>query len=104
MGKYDYLKSYERQIESIVIIIASIYSFTELILGYQNSWNPWGQISVLGGLLVSWIYFIGKYKSFEVRAHITCFASQVMVLVYGIECGDFYKIQSLFISLCILLS
>lgn len=103
MGKYDYLKSYERQIESIVIIIASIYSFTELILGYQNSWNPWGQISVLGGLLVSWIYFIGKYKSFEVRAHITCFASQVMVLVYGIECGDFYKIQSLFISLCILL-
>ena len=103
MGKYDYLKSYERQIESIVIIIASIYSFTELILGYQNNWNQWGQLSVLVGLLVSWIFFFGKYKSFEVRAHITCFASQVMVLVYGIECEDFYKIQSLFISLCILL-
>ena len=46
MGKYDYLKSYERQIESIVILISSIYCFTELILGYRNSWNPWGQAAV----------------------------------------------------------
>ena len=103
MGKYDYLKSYERQIETIVVAISAIYCFTELILGYQNSWNPWGQIAVLIGLLAMGIFFFGKYKTFEVRAHVTCFASQVMVLVYGIECDDFYKILSLFISLCILL-
>jgi len=103
MGKYDYLKSYERQIESIVMVITSIYSFTELILGYRNAWNQWGQAFVLAGLLVSWIFFFGKYKTFEIRAHVTCISSQVMVLVYGIECGDFYLILSLFISLCILL-
>lgn len=103
MGKYDYLKSYERQIESIVVAITSIYCFTELILGYRNDWNQWGQVAVFVGLLSSWVFFFGKYKSFEVRAHVTCFASQVMVLVYGIECGDFYLILSLFISLCILL-
>ncbi|MBQ3559617.1 MAG: response regulator [Agathobacter sp.] len=103
MGKYDYLKSYERQIESIVVAISAIYCFTELILGYRNSWNPWGQIAVLVGLLASGIFFFGKYKTFEVRAHVTCFTSQVMILVYGIECGDFYLILSLFISLCILL-
>ena len=103
MGKYDYLKSYERQIESIVMAITSIYCFTELILGYRNEWNLWGQLAVLLGLLSSWIFFFGKYKTFEMRAHVTCAASQVMVLVYGIECGDFYLILSLFISLCILL-
>ncbi|MBQ8519067.1 MAG: response regulator [Agathobacter sp.] len=103
MGKYDYLKSYERQIESIVVAIASIYCFTELILGYQKNWNPWGQMSVFAGLLSMWVFFFGKYKSFEVRAHVTCLASQIMILVYGIECGDFYLILSLFISLCILL-
>ena len=103
MGKYDYLKSYERQIESIVIIISSIYSFVELIVGYKNEWNPWGQAAVLAGLLVSWIFFFGQYKSYEVRAHVTSFMSQVVILVYGVECGDFYFILALFISLCILL-
>lgn len=103
MGKYDYLKSYERQIESIVVAIASIYCMTELILGYRNNWNPWGQIAVLAGLIMMGIFFFGKYKTFEVRAHVSCFASQIMILVYGVECGDFYLILSLFISLCILL-
>lgn len=103
MGKYDYLKSYERQIESIVVAIASIYCMTELILGYKNQWNVVGQAAVLIGLLVTGIFFIGKYKTFEYRAHVTCFTSQIMILVYGIECGDFYLILSLFISLCILL-
>lgn len=103
MGKYDYLKSYERQIESIVVAITAIYCFTALILGYQNKWNPWGQISILAGLFIMGIFFFGKYKTFEVRAHVSCFVSQVMVFIYGIECGDFYKILSLFISLCILL-
>ncbi len=103
MGKYEYLKSYERQIETIVMVITSIYSFVELALGYRNAWNPWGQVSVLAGLLVSWIFFFGKYKDYETRAHVTCFASQLMIFVYGIECDDFYLILSLFVSLCILL-
>lgn len=103
MGKYDYLKSYERQIESIVVAITTIYCLTELILGYTNSWNPVGQLAVLAGLLLMGIYFFGKYNNYETRAHITCFVSQVVIVVYGIECGDFYKILSLFISLCILL-
>ncbi len=103
MGKHDYEKSYERQIESIVVAIGAIYWFTELILGYKNDWNPWGQILVLFGLLTSVIFFIGKYQTFEVRAHVTSFTSQIMIVVYGVECGDFYLILSLFISLCILL-
>ena len=103
MGKHDYLKSYERQIESIVVAITAIYCMTELILGYKNNWNSVGQFAVLIGLLITGIFFFGKYKTFEVRAHVTCLTSQIMILVYGIECGDFYLILSLFISLCILL-
>lgn len=103
MGRYDYLKSYERQIETIVVAISSIYCITELILGYRNQWNPWGQFAVLIGLLSMGIFFFGRYKTYEFRAHVSCFVSQVMVLVYGIECDDFYLILSLFISLCILL-
>lgn len=103
MGRYDYLKSYERQIESIVVAITAIYCVTELMIGYNNDYNPVGQLVVLAGLLLMGIFFFGKYKDFETRAHVTCFASQVMILVYGIECGDFYKILSLFISVCILL-
>ena len=51
MGKHDYLKSYQRQMESIVVAITAVYCFTELILGYRNSWNPWGQVAVLSGLI-----------------------------------------------------
>ena len=75
----------------------------ELALGYKNAWNPWGQFAVLAGMLISGVFFFGKYKSFETRAHITCFVSQILIVVYGVECGDFYLILSLFISLCILL-
>ena len=103
MGRYDYLKSYERQIESIVVAITAIYCITELMLGYSNDWNPLGQFVVLAGLLLMCIFFFGKYKTYETRAHVTCFISQIMIFVYGIECADFYKILSLFISLCILL-
>ncbi len=103
MGRYDYLKSYERQIETIVVVITSIYCMVELFLGYRNNWNTMGQFAVLVGLFVMVIFFIGKYKTYELRAHITSFASQVMIMVYGIECGDFYFILALFISLCILL-
>ena len=103
MGKYDYLKSYERQIESIVVGITAIYCMTELMIGYSNGWNLVGQLLVLFGMFTTVIFFFGKYKTFETRAHVTCFTSQLMILVYGIECGDFYKILSLFISLCILL-
>ncbi len=103
MGKHDYEKSYARQMESIVTIICAVYVFTELILGYRNGWNQWGQVAVLGSALCSWIFFFGKYKTYEVRAHVTCFACQVMLMVYGIECDDFYLILSLFISMCIVL-
>lgn len=103
MGKYDYQKSYARQMESIIIAICAVYSFTELFLGYRNGWNPWGQIAVLGGMLCSLIMFFGQYKSFESRAYVTCCSSQIIIIVYGIECGDFYLILSLFISMCILL-
>lgn len=103
MGKHDYEKSYARQMESIVIAVCAVYVFTELILGYRNEWNPWGQVAVLGSALCSWIFFFGKYQSYEMRAHVTSIASQVIIVVYGIECGDFYLILSLFISLCIVL-
>lgn len=103
MGKHDYEKSYERQIETIVIGVCAIYVFTELVLGYRNSWNPWGQVAVLGSAMCSWILFFGKYKSFEFRAHVTSIASQLIIVVYGVECGDFYQILSLFISLCIVI-
>ena len=103
MEKHDYLKSYEKQIEFIVVAITSIYSLTELVLGYINHWNLWGQVAVFIGWLVSLVFFIGKVKNFEYRAHVICATSQILVLVYGIECGDFYLILSLFISLCILL-
>ena len=103
MGRYDYLKSYEKQIETIVVAITAVYCITELMIGYSNDWNVFGQFFVLVGLLLMGVFFIGKYKTYEIRAHVTCFVSQVMIVVYGIECGDFYKILSLFISLCILL-
>ena len=103
MGRYDYLKSYEKQIETIVVAITAVYCVTELMIGYSNDWNAFGHFLVLVGLLLMGVFFIGKYKTYEIRAHVTCFVSQVMIMVYGIECGDFYKILSLFISLCILL-
>ena len=103
MGRYDYLKSYEKQIETIVVAITAVYCITELMIGYSNDWNAFGHFLVLVGLLLMGVFFIGKYKTYEIRAHVTCFVSQVMIMVYGIECGDFYKILSLFISLCILL-
>ena len=103
MGRYDYLKSYERQIESIVVALVSVYCFISLILGYRNEWNTIGQIAVFAGMVTAGIFFFGKYKTYETRAHVTSFASQVMIVVYGMECGDFYLILSLYISLCILL-
>ena len=103
MGKYDYQKSYERQMESIVMIVCAIYTFTELYVGTVNHWNPWGQVVVLAGLLVSWIFFFGKYYSFEARAFIVSITSQIMMFVYAVEVQDFYSIISVYISLCIVM-
>ena len=60
MGKHDYEKSYERQIESIAIAVCAVYVFTELFIGYKSGWNIWGQIAVLGSAMCSWIFFFGR--------------------------------------------
>lgn len=103
MGKNDYQKSYSRQMETIVVVISAIYSFTELALGYMNSWNQWGLLAVLCSLLVTWIFYFGKYHAYEVRAYVVSGLSQVGIFVYAVEIGDFYSVISVFISLCILL-
>ena len=103
MGKYDYQKSYARQIESIVIVICAFYSFTQLFLGYKNDWNLVGQMVVLCGMLISWIYFFGQYQTYEVRAYVTSIMSQLTVFMYAVEVGDFYSVISVYLSLCIAL-
>lgn len=103
MGKHDYQKSYARQIETIVIITCAFYGFTQLFLGYYNGWNPVGQITVLGGMLISWIYFFGQYQTYEVRAIVTSIMSQVTVFMYAAEIKDFYSVISVYLSLCIAL-
>lgn len=103
MEHKDFIKSYGRQIESIVTSIFAVYVATELILGYRNEWSLWGQALVLCSAICSFIFFFGKYKTFEIRAHITSIAAQILLVVYGIEADDFYLILSLFVSLCIVL-
>lgn len=103
MGKNDYQKSYTRQIEAIVISIVAIYSLTALILGYKQGWNQWGQAAVLGGLLLSWLLFFGKYATYEIRAYVTSAMAQIVIIAYAIAVDDFYSTLSVFISLCILL-
>lgn len=103
MGKYDYQRSYARQIESIVIVICAFYSFTQLFLGHKNNWNPVGQMIVLCGMLISWIYFFGQYQTYEVRAYVTSIMSQITVFMYAAEVGDFYSVISVYLSLCIAL-
>ena len=81
MGRYDYQKSYARQIESIVVVLCAVYQFTELFLGYNNKWSELGQIAVLSSMLVSWIFFFGKYQSYEIRANVISAMSQVTIIV-----------------------
>ena len=103
MGKHDYEKSYSRQMESIVISLYAIYAITELFLGFQNGWNQWGQMAVLFSMLVAWVFFFGKYKTYEIRAYVVSTMAQVTILAYAVEIGDFFSVISVFISLCILL-
>ena len=103
MGKYDYQKSYSKQIENIAILICSLYSLTELIIGYSNGWNSFGQAVVLCGMIVSWICFLGQYKTYEVRVYITSIIAQITIVIYAIEVKNFYAVISVFLSLCIAL-
>ena len=103
MGKDDYKRSYSRQMESIIIILTTIYSLTSLILGYRKGWNELGQSAVFGGMMISWMFYFGKYATYEVRAYVISAMSQVTILAYALAVGDFYSVISVFISMCILL-
>ena len=103
MGKNDYQKSFSRQMESIVVVVCTIYGLVDIILGYSQGWNLWGQIAVLFSIMITWIYFFGRYGTYEVRAHVTSATMQVIIIVYGYAIGDFYSVLSVFVSLCIML-
>ncbi len=103
MGKNDYQKSYTRQIETIVTVIVTIYCATALILGYQQGWNIWGQVAVFGGVMVSWVFYLGKYWTFERRAYLSTGVAQIVVLAYAVAVDSFYSTLTVFISLCVLL-
>ncbi len=103
MGKHDYQKSYSKQIETIVIVLTSLYSITQLILGYNQGWNGFGQLLVLGGLMVSWILFFGQYQTYEIRAYVTSATSQMVIFTYAVAVDDFHAVFSVFLSLSIIL-
>ncbi len=103
MGKYDYQKSYARQMETIVLIISVIYGLSEVMKAYIAKWNPWAQVFIVACVFYTCMVYVGKYWTYEIRAYVTTGMSLLTMVVYAIEIGNLIEILPTFVSLCILL-
>jgi len=102
MGKKDYLISREKQIELLVLIIYTIYSFFVIYCAYKEHWNPYVQIVILGVLIYPWILFVGRYFSFRSRAYTTAIMCMICLVIYDIHMEYLLDSLTTFIALTIL--
>ncbi|MBQ2935592.1 MAG: response regulator [Lachnospiraceae bacterium] len=79
MDKITYTGS-QNKIESFMLIVFSVYAATIMIV----SSRPIG-FFVLFLLMVCWILYSCKYKTYEVRVRITSVIMQVCAILYGVQ-------------------
>jgi len=87
MGFFMQNKENQRKIERFVLIFYSIYSvnlFLDAVLDKRAAWIP---AVMASALVVTWVLYLIKYKTFRVRAGVAAAMIQISTVLYliGIE-------------------
>ena len=87
MGFYNQNIQNQRNLERFVVILYSLYTVNLCIGMVRNGKELWipGVMIVMGA--VSWIVFVGKYKTFRFRAALTSVLIQLMLILCAV-CTD----------------
>ena len=102
MGKNDYLKSRERQIELLVLGIFTFYDIFVLFVGYKKEWNPYLHLTTLLALVYPWVLYIGKYLNYRSRAYTTAYMCMTCLLIYDFQVDNLLDTLTTFIALVVL--
>lgn len=103
MGKNDYLKSRDRQIELIVLAIYTIYNVFVIYCGYTGAWNPYLQLIVVAVLLYPWALYIGKYRTYQSRAYTTTYMCMICLMIYDFQVEKLFDTLTTFMGLVVLI-
>ncbi len=75
-------------IERFMLLVFSAYVLALLCVIYGKNWDIWAVVVMIVGIVVSWTFYITKYKDYEFRTNFTSIMMQISVILYSVEMRD----------------
>ena len=103
MEKVTYEGS-RKQIERFLIAIYTLYSITLLLISEENDWGRINDIIWTACLIIAWVLYLSRYKSYNFRMKATALLMQVTVILYALHSKEFPDTIPTFMVFVVLLS
>lgn len=101
MEHFDYGKNSQRKTEKAALVLYSIYSFCILLISLFLGWKNWISFFIFADIALSWIVYVGEYRTYRFRAAFTACMMQLSILLYATQVKDLFPALSVFIAVVI---
>lgn len=82
MNYVEYDTKRQRNIELIVLIICTLYAISFMALIMAHHWETWDLITVVVFFVLTWMFYLLRYKDYRFRAYLTYGMFQLSMLLY----------------------
>ncbi|MDD6035476.1 MAG: ATP-binding protein [Lachnospiraceae bacterium] len=86
-----YSDSNQKKIETYSVIIYSLYTITLVILSVRREGSPWDGILMTCGILLAWIVYVGKFRTYVFRAAFYVVVMQSILILHASKLEDFTR-------------
>ncbi len=104
MGFYKHNMQNQRNVERFVMIFFSLYTVNLCMGNIFGEMKEWTIAGMLAALAAAWIVYVGKYKTFQIRAVFTAIMIQIVVVLCAVNRDDKLALLPAFMVMTILLA
>ena len=88
---YTYTESVQKKIELYSVFIYSLYTITLIMSSVRREENQWIGILMTCGMLLSWVVYVSKIKTYEFRATFYVMVMQTILVMRVVKLEDFTR-------------
>ena len=86
-----YSDSNQKKIETYSVIIYSLYTIALVILSVRREGSQWDGILMTCGMLLAWIVYVGKFRTYVFRAAFYVVVMQSILILHASKLEDFTR-------------
>lgn len=96
MEYIDYEKRNQKKTETFILILFSLHNAWIVSVSLVQEWERWITIVMFMNVVISWLAYVGRYKTYRFRTLVTTVAMQVNLLLYAMQAENLLIVFSMF--------